>query len=307
MPLFEIGKGELVPFRRVQASPELYEKDIEDLLWSNLEAFVGAPLFPVARQPTLSNGLRPDIVALDDKGHVHVIEVKRDIARTQLAQCLEYAGWALDTSLDELAAMFQDGGAKAFFDAWVEFTDTNSPLLVQKPPQLVLVARDFDRRTDAALRYLAENGLPITVLGVTVYQDQEARRFVDIDADHEPEIPPSGGGDSGVDGPKVHHIDGHPVVVTDLLEAGLIEPDTPLTWTRPRIGETYNAQVLSTGAIRLGDGRTYSSPSLAAREAAGIVAYNGWNAWKVPDGQTLAQLRTELLEQRNPDNGQEGS
>ena len=103
---------------------------------------------------------------------------------------------------------------------------------------------------------------------------------------------------------RLHRIDGHPVVVTDLLEAGLIEPDTPLTWIRPRIGETYNAQVLSTGAIRLGDGRTYSSPSLAAREAAGIVAYNGWNAWKVPDGQTLAQLRTELLEQRNPDNGQ---
>ena len=80
MPLFEIGNDELVPFRRVQAGPELYEQEIEGLLWSNLEAFVGVPLFPVARQPTLSDGLRPDIVALDDGGHVHVVEVKRDIA-----------------------------------------------------------------------------------------------------------------------------------------------------------------------------------------------------------------------------------
>ncbi len=307
MPLFEIGRDELVPFRRVQEAPELYEKDIEDLLWSNPEAFLGVPLFPVARQPTLSNGLRPDIVALDDKGHVHVIEVKRDIARSQLAQCLEYAGWALDTSLDELAAMFQDGGAKAFFDAWVEFTDTNSPLLIQKPPQLVLVARDFDSRTDAALRYLAENGLPITVLGVTVYQDQAARRFVDIDADHEPEIPKGGDGDNGLGGTQSYHIDGHPVVVADLLEAGLIKSDVSLMWTRPRIGQTYNARVLSTGAIRLDDGRIYSSPSLAAREAAGIVAYNGWNAWKVPDGRTLAELRTELMEQRETENGLKGS
>ena len=191
--------------------------------------------------------------------------------------------------------------------AALECTDTNSPLLVQKPPQLVLVARDFDRRTDAALRYLAENSLPITVLGVTVYQDQEARRFVDIDADHEPDIFQSGGGDSGPSGAIVHHIDGRPVVVNDLLEAGLIKPDTPLTWTRPRIGETYKARVFSTGTIRLDDGRTFSSPSLAAREAAGIVAYNGWNAWKIPDGRTLSELRTELIEQHNPDQGQEGS
>lgn len=298
MPLFEIGRDELVPFRRVQTAPELYEKDIEDLLWSNPEAFVGLPLFPVARQPTLSNGLRPDMVALDDKGHVHVIEVKRDIARAQLAQCLEYAGWARNTSLDELAAMFQDGGAKAFFDAWVEFTDTNSPQLIQNPPQLVLVARDFDGRTDAALRYLAENGLPITVLGVTVYQDQEDRRFVEIDADHEPEVQKAGG-DSGRSKPQTYHI-----AITDLLEAGLIKPNTSLTWTRPRLGLSYDALVLNTGEIRLDDGRTYASPSLAAREAAGIVAYNGWNAWKVPDGQTLSDLRTELLEQQEAANEQ---
>ena len=230
---------------------------------------------------------------------MHVIEVKRDVARDQLAQCLEYAGWARSTSLDELAAMFHDG-AEAFFDAWVEFTDTKAPQLIQRPPQLVLVARDFDGRTDAALRYLAENGLPITVLGVTVYQDRERRRFVDVDADHEPELPknPENGG-SGQARPKRYQIDGRRIVVSDLLDAGLIEPDTPLTWTRPRIGKTYKARVLNTGDIRLDDGRTYSSPSRAAKEAAGIVAYHGWIAWTVPDGRTLLDLRSELLEQQD--------
>ena len=296
MPLFEIGKDELVPFRRVQAGPDLYEKEIEELLWANPDAFVGAPLFPVARQPALSGGLRPDVVALDDSGRVHVIEVKRDVARGQLAQCLEYAGWALDTSLDELAAMFHDG-EQAFFEAWMEFTDTKSPQLIRRPPQLVLVARDFDSRTDAALRYLAENGLPITVLGVTVYRDREDRRFVDIDADHEPEIAGSGPG-----GPKGFKIDGRRVVVSDLLDAGLIEQDTILTWTRPRIGETYKARVLSTGAIRLDDDRVFASPSRAAREAAGIVAAPGWSSWTVPDGRTLSKLRSELLQQQGSEN-----
>lgn len=297
MPLFEIGNDELVPFRRVQAGERLYEREIEELLWSNLEAFVGAPLFPVARQPTVGGNLRPDIVALDDGGHVHVIEVKRDIARDQLAQCLEYAGWARSTSLDELAAMFH-AGSEAFFNAWVEFTDTEAPRLIRRPPQLVLVARDFDDRTDAALRYLAENGLPITVLGVTVYQDREGRRFVDVGADHEPEILPETGGHDRAR-PKAYQIDGRRVVVSDLLDAGLIEPDTPLTWTRPRIDKTHKARVLGTGEIRLEDGRTYSSPSRAAKEAAGIVAYHGWVAWTVPDGRTLLDLRSELLEQQD--------
>ncbi|MXY75905.1 MAG: hypothetical protein F4Y40_02330 [Acidimicrobiia bacterium] len=179
----------------------------------------------------------------------------------------------------------------------MEFTDTKSPQLIRKPPQLVLVARDFDSRTDAALRYLAESGLPITVLGATVYQDREDRRFVDIDADHEPEVPLTVGS-GGQGGPKSFKIDGRRVVVSDLLDAGLIEPGTILTWTRPRIGETYKARVLATGDIRLDDDRTFASPSRAAREAAGIVAAPGWSSWAAPDGRTLSKLRSELLEQQ---------
>ena len=91
--MFEARDDELVPFRRVKAGPDLYEQEIEELLWHNLEAFVGEPLFPVARQAAVGGGLRPDIVALDSEGHVHVIEVKRHVDRSQLAQCLEYAGW----------------------------------------------------------------------------------------------------------------------------------------------------------------------------------------------------------------------
>ncbi|MEZ5380990.1 MAG: hypothetical protein R2754_04245 [Microthrixaceae bacterium] len=99
MPLFEIGDDELIPFRRVHAGPELYEQEIEGLLWANLDSFIGVQLFPLARQPTVGDGIRPDIVALDAEGHVHVIEVKRDIDRRQLAQCLEYAGWARNAVL----------------------------------------------------------------------------------------------------------------------------------------------------------------------------------------------------------------
>ena len=49
------------------------------------------------------------MVALDHAARVIVIEIKRDVDRGRLAQCLEYAGWARTTNLDELAGMYHRG------------------------------------------------------------------------------------------------------------------------------------------------------------------------------------------------------
>lgn len=298
MPLFEVGADELVPFRRVQAGPELYEREIEDLLWRNLDAFIGRELFPVARQAQLGGGLIADVVALDGEGHVFVIEVKRDIDRRQLAQCLEYAGWARNTNLDEIAGLYRDGPG-AFFAAWTEFTETDTPRLIRRPPHLVLVARDLDARTDSALAYLVENELPVTVLRVNLYEDQDHRRFVDVDADHEPEPVPV---DQVAPAPPArarptrYEIGGRRIQITDLLDAGLLEPGDGLKWERPRLGTTYSATVTDTGALLLPDGRTFSSPSRAAMDSADVPAYDGWHAWCTEDGLRLAELRSQLIE-----------
>lgn len=307
MPLFEVSDDELVPFRRVQAGPELYEREIEDLLWANLDAFVGQPLFPVARQANLGGGLVADVVALDGSGRAFVIEVKRDVDRRQLAQCLEYAGWARNTNLDELAGLFH-GGADAFFSAWTEFTDTQAPLLIRRPPHLILVARDFDVRTDSALSYLMENDLPVTVLRVNLYEDQNRRRFIDVGADHEPEFEEGAEApDPELDAGPIHHkIDGRRVQVNDLLDAHLISVGDALTWHRPRIGATYTAVVTEIGSIKLEDGRIFSSPSRAAIEAAGVPAYDGWLAWRTENGDRLADLRARLMQLSEPGEVDEG-
>ena len=130
MPLFEIdSSGELVPFRRLRGGADLYEREIEHLVWDNPEEIVGETLFPIRRQPTLRQGGRPDIVALDRDARVVVIEVKRDVDRSQLAQCLEYAGWARRTNLDELAQMYRHG-AERFFSDWQMFTGSDVPAIV---------------------------------------------------------------------------------------------------------------------------------------------------------------------------------
>lgn len=108
MPIYQIRDSGLVGLALVKAGDDLYEKDIEDPLWNSLESFVGEDLFPVARQPEIRTGGIPDVITLDASGRVVVIEVKRSIERTQLAQCLQYAGWARRAGLDELAGLYPE-------------------------------------------------------------------------------------------------------------------------------------------------------------------------------------------------------
>jgi len=299
MPLFELRDGHLRALRRLHPGPDLYEAEIEQLVWDDLEAFLGEPLFPVARQARLPGGGIPDVLALDGTGRVVVIEVKRDIDRGQLAQALEYAGWARQTNLDELAQLYNRGeqgrGAEAFFTAWLTFTATATPVTISPSPRLVLVARDFEERTRAALDFLRENGLPVSLLPVTVYSDDDGRRIVDVDIASEPSLAPTGG--TATERTERAARSSRRVTVADLLDAGLLAPDEDVVFTRPRVGETHQAIIRADGSFELSDGLRVTTPSAAATQVASVPAYDGWVAWRVPrlGGTKLADLRTEYL------------
>ena len=298
MPLFEIdaSSGELVPFRSLVGGADIYESEIEGLLSSNIEDLIGDSVLPIARQPNIRAGGRPDIVALDKFANVVGVEVKRDVDRNQLAQCLEYAGWARNTSLDEIAAIYHRGKEEFFID-WQDFTESDVPEVLSRAPRLVLVARDFHGRTESALEYLIENHVPVTVIRVSIYEDASGRRFVDVEGENEPEFAPA-----ATDGTRVrveHKIGGRRIRVSDLLDAELLEPGDELLWEGPRLGDVYQASVTENGGIQLADGATYASPSRAAVVAADIPAYDGWYAWKVTrlGDVTLNDVRARLLEQ----------
>jgi hypothetical protein len=292
VPLYEVVDSELVGFRLLRGGAELYEKEIEDLLWNNLDDFTGESWFRIRRQAPIAGGGRPDIVALDQTARVVVIEVKRDLDRGQLAQSLEYAGWAKKASLDELAAMYHRGSG-AFFADWQEFTESEAPVIINPSPRLVLVAREFHDRTFAAFEFLTQGRLPVQLIRVSMYEDAQGRRFLDVEGEFEPDLD-----DTQVDEPADHtRIAGRRVRIADLLDAELLTVGDTLTWTRPRLGHSYKARVNDAGAIELEDGRAFTSPSLAAMRAADIVSYDGWYAWRVDrTGKMFDELRRKLAE-----------
>jgi hypothetical protein len=234
-------------------------------------------------------------VALDKDARVIVMEVKRDVDRNQLAQCLEYAGWARTASLGELAEMYYRGGEQ-FFRDWQDFTDTSAPVRIRPSPRLMLIAREFHGRTGSALEFLIENRLLVTLFPVSVYEDQQGLKFLDVSGEHEPEFQsdsPAEGGTQLVDATK---IEGRRVRLTDLLDADFVQAGQELVWDRPRLGEKYRAVITENGEIQLEGGDAYSTPTAAAIAAGNVAAYDGWHAWKVGDsgGPSLHELLHEL-------------
>jgi hypothetical protein len=295
VPLYEIASsGDLVPFRRLTGGAELYEQEIESLLWTNPDEFLNESLLLVARQPTLAAGGRPDVVALARDARVVVIEVKREVDRGQLAQCLEYAGWARATSLDELAGMYHRG-PETFFSDWQEFTGDAAPAVIVRRPRLALIARSFHGRTHSALEFLVENGVPVQIIEVSIYEDAQGRRFVNVESEHEPDLPVVA--EAQIETAPETTIEGRRISISDLLEAELLVPGDTLVWDRPRVGTTYRATITENGAIAFGDGRSFATPSKAAKAAAEIPAYDGWYAWRVErlGGTLLNELRKELV------------
>lgn len=80
MPLFRHVDERLVPLRQLGAG-DIFEREVEELVWANLKDFLGGALFPVRRQATSPTGGRPDVLALDKSGRVVVIEVKIGVDR----------------------------------------------------------------------------------------------------------------------------------------------------------------------------------------------------------------------------------
>ena len=296
----KVDDGHLLQMKEITPGPELYEHEVEMLLWHNLEDFLGESLFRLRRQAPLPSGGIPDILALDRSGRVVIIEVKRDIDRHQLSQALEYAGWARSTNLDELADLYERG-QEAFFREWVEFTQTSGPVTVNKNPVLVLAARDVHPRTSEALQFLINSGLPVAVVLVSVYEDGSSRRFIEVELRQD--LGTVFGGTNGLDDVKPHK-EYFNVRIAELVQSGYLHPGTEIVLTRN--DNTVHGNILEDGNIAVGQ-NIYSTPSAAGIEACGH-SVDGWVKWRVPslNGVSLAELRTQYLDKQNANKGANG-
>jgi hypothetical protein len=84
----------------------------------------------------------------------------------------------------------------------------------------------------------------------------------------------------------------NPVSVKMLIDLGLLQPNAQLIWKRRSSGNAFSATVNSDGSIRTADGSAHKSLSGAARHLNSGKPVDGWNVWRLTDGNvTLSELR----------------
>ena len=136
-------------------------------------------LLIIGRQVTTRAGKRIDLLMMDEKGDLHVIELKKDkTPRDVVAQALEYGFWAQDLSFEavrDIYALHHDGE-----DLSSDFTarfDTDLPDAINTAHHLVVVATGLDTSTEQIVEYVRGYGVPINVLFFQ-YLREEEREYV---------------------------------------------------------------------------------------------------------------------------------
>ena len=143
------------------------ERKLEDTLVNNPGLLMDG-LTLVGRQ-TPTEGGPLDLLGVDKYGRLCVFELKSGtVARDAVAQVIDYASDLDGMDLADLGSLIsENSGSNGIeeiedFEAW--YSDNYGELESLKPPRLFLVGLGVDDRTERMVKFIANNGLDMSLL-----------------------------------------------------------------------------------------------------------------------------------------------
>ena len=160
MGLWRLGKKVTrIDFSRIDTESRLEQILANDISIADLK------LMLIGRQVPTGRG-RIDLLALDAKGNLVVLELKRDrTPREVVAQLLDYGAWIrklqkekIAGSFDEYRKKYHSSRANASLDQQfcARFTVREMPDSLNESHRLVVVAAELDDSTERIIGYLAD-------------------------------------------------------------------------------------------------------------------------------------------------------
>jgi hypothetical protein len=156
------------------------DKDLVKIPWSSMDeesrlesilvkdlSILGLDLMILGRQVRTSFGGKIDILATSSDGHLHVIEMKRNLTpRDVVAQLLDYSSWVATLTRNQIIEIFKQSGAKqALEEAFSERFHVPLPEELNEQHHLVVVASEIDQSTERIVAHLSEDyGVPINTV-----------------------------------------------------------------------------------------------------------------------------------------------
>ncbi len=147
-----------MPTKLIDQSRLDFEARLEDWLRQDI-GMVNDNLLVVGQQVETAYGGFIDLLAIDPKGNLVVLELNRDrTPRDIVAQTLDYASWVKGLGLnqiEEIAADFLDDGI-SLQQAFSRRFDTNLPEVLNESHRMYIVASTMDPSTERIVEYLSE-------------------------------------------------------------------------------------------------------------------------------------------------------
>ncbi|TQC44815.1 DUF91 domain-containing protein [Rhodococcus sp. WS4] len=155
------------------------ENRLEEIIEAHIEILGLGSLLQIGRQVVTDFGKRIDLLAIDEQGDLHVIELKKDrTPRDVVAQALEYGFWVQGLSFEairELYGKHHDG--EDFDSAFTRHFEMDVPESINVHHHLVIVAASMDASTEQIVEYVRGYGVPINVLFFH-YLEDDGREYL---------------------------------------------------------------------------------------------------------------------------------
>ena len=160
----------------------LRETWVQDLVSDQSSGILGEPLLVISREfQGFSTKERPDILALDERGNVVVIELKRGKAGEDAAtQSVKYAAYCSQMNPENVIEAFEGYFAEhedEFEEASAKdvllqfFADTGTEMEhINRKQRIILVANEFDEKVSAVAVWLYKNNVPLNCVKLGTYQ-----------------------------------------------------------------------------------------------------------------------------------------
>lgn len=149
------------------------ESELEGLIDKD-PSLLGQELLILGRQVVTGSGKRIDLLAVDDEGVIHVLELKRDkTPRDVVAQLLDYGSWVQALSNKMIREVYAENHPGSEFDqAFAHQFGEDPPEEINTRHILTVVASSLDASTERIITYLHKvHGVPINTVFFRYYED----------------------------------------------------------------------------------------------------------------------------------------
>lgn len=151
---------------KVQTASLSAEERLEDFVEKRIDILGLGDLLIIGRQVITAFGKRIDLLAIDARGDLYVLELKKDrTPREVVAQALEYGFWIGDLSYEDIAELYathHDG--EDFASGFSSHFEADVPETINATHRLIIVASRMDASTEQIVTYLGHYEVPINVL-----------------------------------------------------------------------------------------------------------------------------------------------